>query len=167
MNALKKISALYYRELTKLYGKTGFTLLIRFMKGKYSRVNLDAAGKAIAKAMKNKSGCCVGGSRHGRTILVPDDRASGSRRPVVLDLHETPSAMGDPASGVVSQRRYRSSMWWVYCMLLNLVVTLGFMVKWGTLIDSFYDAADISCQKDIAWSRDDSAEIVWLCLWSW
>lgn len=29
----EEISALYYKELTKLYGKTGFTLLIRFMKG--------------------------------------------------------------------------------------------------------------------------------------
>ena len=49
----EEISALYYRELTKLYGKTGFYAIDPFHEGGSTQgVNLDAAGKAIMKAMK-------------------------------------------------------------------------------------------------------------------
>ena len=49
----EEISALYYKELTKLYGKTGFYAIDPFHEGGSTQgVNLDAAGKAIMKAMK-------------------------------------------------------------------------------------------------------------------
>lgn len=67
----EEISALYYRELTKLYGKTGFYAIDPFHEGGSTQgVNLDAAGKAIMKAMKKQIRMLCGWLRHGRTILV-------------------------------------------------------------------------------------------------
>lgn len=67
----EEISALYYKELTKLYGKTGFYAIDPFHEGGSTQgVNLDAAGKAIMKAMKKQIRMLCGWLRHGKTTLV-------------------------------------------------------------------------------------------------
>lgn len=80
---------MYYKELTKLYGKTGFYAIDPFHEGGSTQgVNLDAAGKAIMKAMKKTNPDAVWVAQawqdNPRTSMIEHLEAGDL---LVLDLH--------------------------------------------------------------------------------
>ena len=69
----EEISSLYYKELEKLYGKANFYSMDPFHEGgNTAGVDLDAAGKAVMKAMKKANPKAVWVAQGpGRQIRVP------------------------------------------------------------------------------------------------
>ena len=148
----EEISALYYRELTKLYGKTGFYAIDPFHEGGSTQgVNLDAAGKAIMKAMKKTNPDAVWVAQawqdNPRTPIIEHLEAGDL---LVLDLHsECRPQWGDPASEWCRKGGYGQHEW-VYCMLLNFGGNIGLHGKMDALIDGFYDAkADVHAGRTL------------------
>ena len=148
----EEISALYYRELTKLYGKTGFYAIDPFHEGGSTQgVNLDAAGKAIMKAMKKTNPDAVWVAQawqdNPRTPMIEHLEAGDL---LVLDLHsECRPQWGDPASEWCRKGGYGQHEW-VYCMLLNFGGNIGLHGKMDALIDGFYDAkADVHAGRTL------------------
>lgn len=148
----EEISALYYRELTKLYGKTGFYAIDPFHEGGSTQgVNLDAAGKAIMKAMKKTNPDAVWVAQawqdNPRTPMIEHLEAGDL---LVLDLHsECRPQWGDPASEWCRKGGY-GQHGWVYCMLLNFGGNIGLHGKMDALIDGFYDVkADVHAGRTL------------------
>lgn len=66
----EEISALYYKELTNCMENWFYAIDPFHEGGSTQGVNLDAAGKAIMKAMKKQIRMLCGWLRHGKTTLV-------------------------------------------------------------------------------------------------
>ncbi len=138
----EEISSLYYSELEKLYGKADFFAADPFHEGGSTQgVDLDAAGKAIMKAMKKANPKAVwviqawGANPHDKMIqgLEQGDM-------LVLDLHsECRPQWGDPKSEGHRKNGFGKHDW-IYCMLLNFGGNVGLHGKMDAVINGFYDA---------------------------
>lgn len=136
----EEISTLYYKELEKLYGKANFYSIDPFHEGgNTAGVDLDAAGKAVMKAMKKANPKAVWVAQawqanpHGKMI---ENLEAGDL--LVLDLNsECRPQWGDPSSDWHRKNGYEQHDW-VYCMLLNFGGNVGLHGKMDNVIDNYY-----------------------------
>lgn len=137
-----EIADLYYKELTRLYGKADFYSMDPFHEGgNTAGVDLNAAGQAILKAMKkanpNAAWVIQAWQANPRQEMIenlyPHDI-------IVLDLF----AESRPQWGDVQSTWWRPNGFgwhdWIYCMLLNYGGNVGLHGKMSHVIDEFYKA---------------------------
>ena len=148
----EEISSIYYKELTKLYGKAKFYAIDPFHEGGSSAgVNLDAAGKAIMKAMKKANPKAVwvaqAWQNNPRVPMIQNLKEGDM---LVLDLHaECRPQWGDSWSEWCRKDGFLQHDW-LYCMLLNFGGNVGLHGKMDILIDGFYRAQqDVRAQKTL------------------
>ena len=140
----QRIAQLYYKELTRLYGKANYYSMDPFHEGGNARgVDLGAAGKAIWKAMKaaNPKAAWVaqawGACPYDAMIK---DLPAGDL--VVLDLFsESRPQWGDTAYKWTRKQGFRQHDW-LYCMLLNFGGNVGLHGKMKHVIEEFYKARE-------------------------
>lgn len=145
----ERIAALYYREMTRLYGKVSYYSMDPFHEGgNTSGVDLEAAGKAIWKAMKQANSRAAWVVQAWGTNPRPQmirDLPAGDM--VVLDLFsESRPQWGDPASSWYREEGFGQHDW-LFCMLLNYGGNVGLHGKMAHLIEEFYKAKDSSFGK--------------------
>lgn len=147
----ERIAALYYREMTRLYGKASYYSMDPFHEGgNTSGVDLEAAGKAIWKAMKqaNPRAAWVvqAWGANPRSQMIRNLPAGDM---VVLDLFsESRPQWGDPASSWYRKEGFGQHDW-LFCMLLNYGGNVGLHGKMAHLIEEFYKAKDSSFGKTL------------------
>lgn len=147
----ERIAALYYREMTRLYGKASYYSMDPFHEGgNTSGVDLEAAGKAIWKAMKqaNPRAAWVvqAWGANPRPQMIRDLPAGDM---VVLDLFsESRPQWGDSASSWYRKEGFGQHDW-LFCMLLNYGGNVGLHGKMAHLIEEFYKAKDSSFGKTL------------------
>lgn len=147
----ERIAALYYREMTRLYGKVSYYSMDPFHEGgNTSGVDLEAAGKAIWKAMKqaNPRAAWVvqAWGANPRPQMIRNLPAGDM---VVLDLFsESRPQWGDPASSWYRKEGFGQHDW-LFCMLLNYGGNVGLHGKMAHLIEEFYKAKDSSFGKSL------------------
>lgn len=137
-----RIAALYYKELTRLYGKSDYYSMDPFHEGgSVTGVNLPAAGKAILAAMKAENPKAVWVAQAWGNCPYPamiKELPKGDM--LVLDLFsESRPQWGDPASSWYRKEGFNGHDW-VYCMLLNYGGNVGLHGKMQHVIDEFYKA---------------------------
>lgn len=136
----EKIASLYYKELTKLYGKANFYSMDPFHEGGNTKgVDLDAAGKAVMKAMKTvnpKAVWVVQAWQDNPRPAMIDHLEQGDL--LVLDLYsESRPQWGDPASMWYRKEGFGKHDW-IYCMLLNYGGNVGLFGKMDNVINEYY-----------------------------
>lgn len=147
----ERIAALYYREMTRLYGKASYYSMDPFHEGgNTSGVDLEAAGKEIWKAMKqaNPRAAWVvqAWGANPRPQMIRNLPAGDM---VVLDLFsESRPQWGDPASSWYRKEGFGQHDW-LFCMLLNYGGNVGLHGKMAHLIEEFYKAKDSSFGKTL------------------
>lgn len=147
----ERIAALYYREMTRLYGKASYYSMDPFHEGgNTSGVDLEAAGKAIWKAMKQANSRAAwvvqAWGANPRPQMIRDLPAGDM---VVLDLFsESRPQWGDPASSWYRKEGFGQHDW-LFCMLLNYGGNVGLHGKMAHLIEEFYKAKDSSFGKTL------------------
>lgn len=147
----ERIAALYYQEMTRLYGKASYYSMDPFHEGgNTSGVDLEAAGKAIWKAMKqaNPRAAWVvqAWGANPRPQMIRNLPAGDM---VVLDLFsESRPQWGDPASSWYRKEGFGQHDW-LFCMLLNYGGNIGLHGKMAHLIEEFYKAKDSSFGKTL------------------
>ncbi|WP_455587349.1 alpha-N-acetylglucosaminidase [Bacteroides sp.] len=142
----EEIASLYYKELENLYGKANFYSMDPFHEGgNTTGINLDAAGKAVMKAMKKVNPKAVWIIQAWQSNPRPDmiqNLESGDL--LILDLtSECRPQWGDPASEWARKDGYGKHNW-VYCMLLNYGGNVGLYGKMDNVIDNYYLAQEDS-----------------------
>lgn len=147
----ERIAALYYREMTRLYGRAAYYSMDPFHEGgNTSGVDLEAVGRAILKAMKKAAPRAVwvvqawGGNPRPQMIrnLPADDM-------LVLDLFsESRPQWGDPLSSWYRKEGF-GEHGWLFCMLLNYGANVGLHGKMAHLIEEFYKAKNSSFGKTL------------------
>ena len=141
----EEIAALYYKEMEKLYGKAKFYAMDPFHEGgSVEGVDLDAAGKAIMKAMKRENPEAVwviqAWQANPREAMIKNLNAGDL---VVLDLFsESRPQWGAPSTWQRPDGYGKHD--WIYCMLLNFGGNVGLHGKMAHVIDGFYDAKEQS-----------------------
>lgn len=147
----ERIAALYYQEMTRLYGKASYYSMDPFHEGgNTSGVDLEAAEKAIWKAMKqaNPRAAWVvqAWGANPRPQMIRNLPAGDM---VVLDLFsESRPQWGDPASSWYRKEGFGQHDW-LFCMLLNYGGNVGLHGKMAHLIEEFYKAKDSSFGKTL------------------
>lgn len=147
----ERIAALYYRGMTRLYGKVSYYSMDPFHEGgNTSGVDLEAAGKAIWKAMKQANPRAVwvvqAWGANPRPQMIRNLPAGDM---VVLDLFsESRPQWGDPASSWYRKEGFGQHDW-LFCMLLNYGGNVGLHGKMAHLIEEFYKAKDSSFGKTL------------------
>ena len=147
----ERIAALYYQEMTRLYGKASYYSMDPFHEGgNTSGVDLEAAGKAIWKAMKqaNPRAAWVvqAWGANPRPQMIRNLPAGDM---VVLDLFsESRPQWGDPASSWYRKEGFGQHDW-LFCMLLNYGGNVRLHGKMAHLIEEFYKAKDSSFGKTL------------------
>lgn len=137
-----EIADLYYKEMTRLYGKADFYSMDPFHEGgNVAGVDLDAAGQAIWKAMKKANPKAVWVAQawqaNPRQKMIENLPAADL---IVLDLFaESRPQWGDPASTWYRKEGFGKHDW-LYCMLLNYGGNVGLHGKMKHVIDEFYKA---------------------------
>ena len=147
----ERIAALYYREMTRLYGKVSYYSMDPFHEGgNTSGVDLEAAGKAIWKAMKQANPRAAWVVQAWGAIPRPQMiRNLPAGDMVVLDLFsESRPQWGDPASSWYRKEGFGQHDW-LFCMLLNYGGNVGLHGKMAHLIEEFYKAKDSSFGKTL------------------
>lgn len=138
------IANLYYKELTRLYGKADYYSMDPFHEGgSTAGVNLNLAGKAIWKAMKRAN---------SRSAWVVQAWGANPRREMIKDLPAGDVIVLDLFSESRPQWGDESSTWyrkegfgthdWLYCMLLNYGGNVGLHGKMAHVIHEFYKAKE-------------------------
>lgn len=136
----ERIAGLYYAEMEKLFGKAKYYSIDPFHEGgNTAGVDLDAAGKAIMKAMKKNNPEAVwviqAWQANPRPAMI-DGLEAGDL--MVLDLSSENRPMwGDPDSQWYREKGYGKHNW-LYCMLLNFGGNVGLHGKMDRLIGGFY-----------------------------
>lgn len=136
----EEISSLYYKELEKLYGKANFYSMDPFHEGgNTAGVDLDAAGKAVMKAMKKANPKAVWVAQawqaNPRPKMIENLKAGDL---LILDLtSECRPQWGDSTSEWYRKNGYGQHDW-IYCMLLNYGGNVGLHGKMDNVIDNFY-----------------------------
>ena len=147
----ERIAALYYREMIRLYGKASYYSMDPFHEGgNTSGVDLEAAGKAIWKAMKQANPRAAwlvqAWGANPRPQMIRNLPAGDM---VVLDLFsESRPQWGDPASSWYRKEGFGQHDW-LFCMLLNYGGNVGLHGKMAHLIEEFYKAKDSSFGKTL------------------
>lgn len=136
----EEISALYYRELERLFGKANYYSIDPFHEGgNTAGVDLDAAGQAVMKAMKRANPKAVWVAQAWQANPRPkmiDNLNQGDL--LVLDLtSECRPQWGDPASDWARKEGF-GKHGWIYCMLLNFGGNVGLHGKMDNVIDNYY-----------------------------
>ena len=147
----ERIAALYYREMTRLYGKASYYSMDPFHEGgNTSEVDLEAAGKAIWKAMKQANPRAAWVVQAWGANPCPQMiRNLPAGDMVVLDLFsESRPQWGDPASSWYRKEGFGQHDW-LFCMLLNYGGNVGLHGKMAHLIEEFYKAKDSSFGKTL------------------
>ena len=137
-----EIADLYYKEMTRLYGKADFYSMDPFHEGgNVTGVDLDAAGQAIWSAMKKANPKAVWVAQawqaNPRQKMIENLPAGDL---IVLDLFaESRPQWGDPSSTWYRKEGFGKHDW-LYCMLLNYGGNVGLHGKMKHVIDEFYQA---------------------------
>ena len=137
-----EIADLYYKEMTRLYGKADFYSMDPFHEGgNVAGVNLDAAGQAIWSAMKKANPKAIWVAQawqaNPRQKMIENLPAGDL---IVLDLFaESRPQWGDPSSTWYRKEGFGKHDW-LYCMLLNYGGNVGLHGKMKHVIDEFYKA---------------------------
>lgn len=129
------IARIYYDELTRLYGKSGYYSMDPFHEGGSSKgVDLDHAGRKLMALMKeaNPEAKWVAQSWHAnpRKEMIAN-LPKGDM--IVLDLYSE----RDPKwrkEGIYAGHD------WLYCMLLNFGGNVGMHGRMNSLVNGYYDA---------------------------
>ena len=139
-----EIADLYYKEMSRLYGKADFYSMDPFHEGgNVAGVDLNAAGQAIWGAMKkaNPKAVWVAQAWQGMIQILPAGNL------IVLDLFaESRPQWGDPESTWYRKEGFGKHDW-LYCMLLNYGGNVGLHGKMKHVIDEFYKAKTSSFGK--------------------
>lgn len=137
-----EIADLYYKEMTRLYGKADFYSMDPFHEGGNVRgVDLNAAGHAIWSAMKKANPKAIWVAQawqdNPRQEMIENLPAGDL---IVLDLFaESRPQWGDPSSTWYRKGGFGKHDW-IYCMLLNYGGNVGLHGKMKHVIDEFYKA---------------------------
>lgn len=137
-----EIADLYYKEMTRLYGKADFYSMDPFHEGgNVAGVDLNAAGQAIWAAMKKANPKAVWVAQawqaNPRQKMIENLPAGDL---IVLDLFaESRPQWGDPSSTWYRKEGFGKHDW-LYCMLLNYGGNVGLHGKMKHVIDEFYKA---------------------------
>lgn len=140
--SFSRVAGLYYTEMEKLYGKAKYYGIDPFHEGGNTKgVDLDAAGKAIMKAMKSANPNAVwviqAWQANPRPAMI-DGLNAGDL--MALDLSSENRPMwGDPNSPWYRENGYGKHDW-LYCMLLNFGGNVGLYGRMDKVIDGFYMA---------------------------
>ena len=140
----QEIASLYYKEMNKLFGKANYYSMDPFHEGgSVAGVDLDAAGRAIMKAMKDNNPKAVWVAQawqaNPRSKMIENLKAGDM---IVLDLFaESRPQWGDPASTWYRKEGFGQHDW-IYCMLLNYGGNVGLHGKMKHVIDEFYKAKE-------------------------
>lgn len=138
----QEIAALYYKELTRLFGKADFYSMDPFHEGgRVDGVDLDAAGQAIWQAMKKANPRAAWVVQAWGANPRPQMIQSVPKGDMlVLDLYsESRPQWGDPESSWYRKNGFDGHDW-LYCMLLNYGGNVGLHGKMKHVIDEFYKA---------------------------
>ena len=144
-----EIADLYYKEMSRLYGKADFYSMDPFHEGgNVAGVDLNAAGQAIWGAMKNANPKAVWVAQawqaNPRQKMIENLPAGDL---IVLDLFaESRPQWGDPESTWYRKEGFGKHDW-LYCMLLNYGGNVGLHGKMKHVIDEFYKAKTSSFGK--------------------
>lgn len=144
-----EIADLYYKEMSRLYGKTDFYSMDPFHEGgNVAGVDLNAAGQAIWGAMKKANPKAVWVAQawqaNPRQKMIENLPAGDL---IVLDLFaESRPQWGDPESTWYRKEGFGKHDW-LYCMLLNYGGNVGLHGKMKHVIDEFYKAKTSSFGK--------------------
>ena len=144
-----EIADLYYKEMSRLYGKADFYSMDPFHEGgNVAGVDLNAAGQAIWGAMKKANPKAVWVAQawlaNPRQRMIENLPAGDL---IVLDLFaESRPQWGDPESTWYRKEGFGKHDW-LYCMLLNYGGNVGLHGKMKHVIDEFYKAKTSSFGK--------------------
>lgn len=144
-----EIADLYYKEMSRLYGKAVFIAMDPFHEGgNVAGVDLNAAGQAIWGAMKKANPKAVWVAQawqaNPRQKMIENLPAGDL---IVLDLFaESRPQWGDPESTWYRKEGFGKHDW-LYCMLLNYGGNVGLHGKMKHVIDEFYKAKTSSFGK--------------------
>ena len=144
-----EIADLYYKEMSRLYGKADFYSMDPFHEGgNVAGVDLNAAGQAIWGAMKKANPKAVWVAQawqaNPRQKMIENLPAGDL---FVLDLFaESRPQWGDPESTWYRKEGFGKHDW-LYCMLLNYGGNVGLHGKMKHVIDEFYKAKTSSFGK--------------------
>lgn len=144
-----EIADLYYKEVSRLYGKADFYSMDPFHEGgNVAGVDLNAAGQAIWGAMKKANPKAVWVAQawqaNPRQKMIENLPAGDL---IVLDLFaESRPQWGDPESTWYRKEGFGKHDW-LYCMLLNYGGNVGLHGKMKHVIDEFYKAKTSSFGK--------------------
>ncbi len=144
-----EIADLYYKEMSRLYGKADFYSMDPFHEGgNVAGVDLNAAGQAIWGAMKKANPKAVWVAQawqaDPRQKMIENLPAGDL---IVLDLFaESRPQWGDPESTWYRKEGFGKHDW-LYCMLLNYGGNVGLHGKMKHVIDEFYKAKTSSFGK--------------------
>ena len=137
-----EIADLYYKEMSRLYGKADFYSMDPFHEGgNVAGVDLNAAGQAIWGAMKKANPKAVWVAQawqaNPRPQMIGNLEAGDL---IVLDLFaESRPQWGDPASTWYRKDGFGQHDW-IYCMLLNFGGNVGLHGRMNQLVNGYYDA---------------------------
>ncbi|WP_300703665.1 alpha-N-acetylglucosaminidase [Bacteroides sp.] len=146
-----QIAELYYKEMTRLFGKANYYSMDPFHEGgSIEGVNLEEAGKAIMSAMKqcNPKAAWVAQAwgANPRAAMIKNLNKGDM---VVLDLYsESRPQWGDPESTWYRKEGFNGHDW-IYCMLLNYGGNVGLHGKMQHVIDEYFKARSISFGKTL------------------
>ena len=144
-----EIADLYYKEMSRLYGKADFYSMDPFHEGgNVAGVDLNAAGQAIWGAMKKANPKAVWVAQawqaNPRQKMIENLPAGDL---IVLDLFaESRPQWGDPESTWYRKEGFGKHDW-LYCMLLNYGGYVGLHGKMKHVIVEFYKAKTSSFGK--------------------
>lgn len=144
-----EIADLYYKEMSRLYGKADFYSMDPFHEGgNVAGVDLNAAGQATWGAMKKANPKAVWVAQawqaNPRQKMIENLPAGDL---IVLDLFaESRPQWGDPESTWYRKEGFGKHDW-LYCMLLNYGGNVGLHGKMKHVIDEFYKAKTSSFGK--------------------
>ena len=144
-----EIADLYYKEMSRLYGKADFYSMDPFHEGgNVAGVDLNAAGQAIWGAMKKANPKAVWVAQawqaNPRQKMIENLPAGDL---IVLDLFaESRPQWGDPESTWYRKEGFGKHDW-LYCMLLNYGGNVGLHGKMKHVIDELYKAKTSSFGK--------------------
>lgn len=138
----QEIASLYYKEMTKLYGKANYYSMDPFHEGgNTAGVDLKEAGNALMKAMKkvnSKATWVIQAWGANPRPQMIDHLKEGDV--LVLDLFSE----GRPQWGEPNSTWHRKDGFgkheWLYCMLLNFGGNVGLHGKMSYIIEEFYKA---------------------------
>lgn len=137
-----EIADLYYKELTRLYGKADYYSMDPFHEGgNTSGVDLAKAGDAIMAAMKrcnpDAKWVIQAWQSNPKAALLSHQRRGDM---IVLDLSsECCPQWGDP-DNAFGRRQGFGGHEWIYCILLNYGGNVGLHGKMQHVIDEFFKA---------------------------